>query len=136
MSEIEVTPTPTPKKQFKITGVSGFVTGLLVATSLMFIANKYVGLQQSPKFVVVDSAAIIGQVVQKFANDQKLSAVNAEQTIKAAKDVSMKLHDALQGYANKGYLVINKRALLGFPPDTDKTNEIALAVGVTMPESK
>ena len=114
---------------YSVIGILGFIV-------LMFLFAQFRARQLSAEghgIVVVNSAAIISQEVAKFANDPNATA-DSDKALKDAQAISLKLHDALQSYANNGYIVINSKATLGYPAGVDKTNDVARAIGVNMPE--
>lgn len=113
---------------YSVIAILGFII-------LLFLFAQFRARQFSPEghgIIVVNSAAIIGQEVAKFANDTEATA-SSDKAIKDAQAVSLKLHNVLQGYANDGYIVINSKATMGYPAGVDKTNEVARAIGITMP---
>lgn len=114
------------------------VIGILGFLILMLLFAQFRSRQMNPEghgIVVVNSAAIVAQEVAKFANDPN-STTDSDKALKEAQAVSLKLRDVLQNYAKNGLIVINSKATLGYPPGVDKTNEVAHAIGITMPATK
>ena len=129
---VPVTPLEKPKSR----SWSGFAAGFFVAALGVVLLFKFAGSPfDSPKYVVVDSSAIVSQLLANFTKDPNQPTDSAT-ALKSAAAVSVKLHDALQVFANKGEIVINQKALLAYPPSLDKTNEVAAAIGVSMPQTQ
>lgn len=84
-------------------------------------------------FIVVDTGAIIGADINSILTSP---TADRDAIMKQSAERAQKLHEILLAYRNQGFVVINSKSLLAYPPDIDKTSDIAKVLGITLNQSQ
>lgn len=114
-------------------GMSVFgVTMACIVTAAASIGASYVlqkkaGGQTHARVITLDSERIIEAKARTFG-----MAATKQEAMKQAEVFTKQLKAQVQYYSDQGYIVVNKRAVIGSQPQFDVTTAVAAAMKVTL----